>query len=54
MRVRSAQKLPSPVRDRPKARATAAAAAMPVAAETNMCEERPTICEKFDIVDSPV
>jgi len=31
----------------------AAAAAMPVAAETNMCELNPTICEKFDMVDSP-
>ncbi len=54
-RVISTQKLPS-VLSPPavKARTTATAAAMPVAAERKLCTVRPIICAPYEIWDSGV
>ena len=55
MRVRSTQKLPSvSALRRAKPRIIATSTAMPTAAETKFCTARPAICDRYDIVVSPL
>ena len=54
IRVKSTQKLPRwSERRRAKPRITAAATAMPTAAETKFCTASPAICTRWPMVDSP-
>jgi hypothetical protein len=55
MRTVSTQKLPMVFADwRAIPRTSAAATAMPAAADMKLWITRATICEKYDMVDSPV
>jgi pimeloyl-ACP methyl ester carboxylesterase len=54
IRVKSTQKFPRwSERRRAKPRITAAATAMPTAAETKFCTASPAICTRWPMVDSP-
>ena len=53
MRTRSTQKLPMVFGRRAMPRTSAAAIAMPTAADQKLCDASATICEKYDIVFSP-